>query len=401
MEVFAKHDMKILLLGEYSNVHWTLAEGLRALGHQVCVVSHGDFWKNYQRDISLVRPTQSRWDGLRYLAKLLMTLPKLRGYDVVQLINPCFLELKAERLLPIYKYLRRHNAKVFLGGYGMDYYWVHTCRTTQTFRYSDFNFGTTLRDSADIRHELSDWIDTPKSRLNQYIAADCDGIPTGLYEYYACYQPHFPEKTAFIPFPINLERLSRKKPRGEAAPVKFFIGIQRARSEYKGTDIMLRALERLHKAYPDRCEIVKAESVPYNEYQHMMDTSDVILDQLYSYTPAMNALLAMGKGLIVVGGGEPENYDILHETELRPIINVLPDEADVYRQLEQLVLHPQRIAQLSADSRKYVERHHNHVKVAAQYVEFWKESGRRGKVEGGGCKVEGGGCKVEGGRWKV
>ncbi len=47
--------MKILLMGEYSNVHATLAEGLRKLGHQVTVLSNGDFWKNYPRDIDLVR----------------------------------------------------------------------------------------------------------------------------------------------------------------------------------------------------------------------------------------------------------------------------------------------------------------------------------------------------------
>ena len=41
--------MKILLLGEYSNVHNTLADGLRALGHEVTVASNGDFWKNYPR----------------------------------------------------------------------------------------------------------------------------------------------------------------------------------------------------------------------------------------------------------------------------------------------------------------------------------------------------------------
>lgn len=35
--------MKILLMGEYSNVHWTLAEGLRTLGHDVTVLSNGDF----------------------------------------------------------------------------------------------------------------------------------------------------------------------------------------------------------------------------------------------------------------------------------------------------------------------------------------------------------------------
>lgn len=364
--------MRILLIGEYSNVHWTLAEGLRELGHKVCVVSNGDFWKNYPRDISLVRPTQSRWDGIRYYLKVLATLPRLRGYDIVQLINPCFLELKPSRLYSIYRYLRKHNGKVFLGGYGMDYYWVHTCTTTQTFRYSDFNFGTTLRDSESIRAEIAEWIHGEKGKLNRYIAADCDGIPTGLYEYYACYRPHFPEKTTFIPFPINLKSLSPIEPRNESRPVRFFIGIQRTRNAYKGTDIMLRALERLKQAYPDRCEIIKAESVPYEEYQHMMNTSDALLDQLYSYTPAMNGLLAMGKGLILVGGGEPENYEILDETELRPIINVLPDEEDVYTRLEQLVLHPEQIKRLSAESRLYVERHHNHKKVAAQYIEFWE-----------------------------
>lgn len=371
--------MKILLLGEYSNVHWTLAEGLRALGHQVCVVSDGDGWKNYPRDISLVRKTTGKWDGISYYARLLCTLPRLRGYDVVQLINPCFLELKAERTYRIYDYLRRHNGKVFLGGYGMDHYWVHTCTATQTFRYSDFNFGTTLRDSESIRHEIADWIHGEKGKLNRYIATDCDGIPTGLYEYYACYHRHFPHKTTFIPFPIDTEknRFCHTPRTSPTAPVRFFIGIQRARNEYKGTDIMLRALQRLHDKYPTQCEIIKAESVPYEEYQHLMDTSDVILDQLYSYTPAMNALLAMAKGLILVGGGEPENYEILDEKELRPIINVLPDEEDVFCKLEELVLRPERLKQLSAESRLYVERHHDHRKVAAQYIDFWTHTPKK------------------------
>lgn len=47
--------MKILLLGEYSNVHATLARGLRNLGHEVTVVSNGDFWKDYPRDIDVSR----------------------------------------------------------------------------------------------------------------------------------------------------------------------------------------------------------------------------------------------------------------------------------------------------------------------------------------------------------
>lgn len=104
--------MKILLVGEYSNVHWTLAEGLRLLGHEVKVLSNGDFWKNYPRDYSLVRES-GRWSGVKYMFDLLRLLPKMRGYDVVQLINPMFLELTAERLFSVYRYLRRNNKKSF------------------------------------------------------------------------------------------------------------------------------------------------------------------------------------------------------------------------------------------------------------------------------------------------
>ena len=195
--------MKILLLGEYSNVHATLAEGLRQLGHQVTVVSNGDFWKDYPRDIDVSRP-DGRLAGPRLMLRLYMLLPRLRGYDVVQLINPIFFELRAERLFWFYKYLRRHNRKVVLGAFGMDWYWVHTCVTEKPLRYSDFNFGDKVRTDDAARKEISDWTGTAKERLNKLIAQDCDAIVTGLYEYDVCYRPHYPDKTRVIPFPIRL-----------------------------------------------------------------------------------------------------------------------------------------------------------------------------------------------------
>lgn len=53
--------MRILLLGEYSNVHATLAAGLRRLGHEVVVASNGDFWKDYPRDTDLSRNAGALW----------------------------------------------------------------------------------------------------------------------------------------------------------------------------------------------------------------------------------------------------------------------------------------------------------------------------------------------------
>ena len=194
--------MRILLLGEYSNVHATLAEGLRTLGHEVTVASNGDFWKNYPRDVDLER-TPTRWGGIRLMARVATLLPRLRGYDVVQLINPMFLELKAERIMPVYRYLRRYNRKLFLGAFGMDYYWVSECSHRRHLRYSDFNIGSKLRTNIEAISEQHDWIGTPKEKLNRLIADEADGIITGLYEYWSCYAPHFPQKTTFIPFPIR------------------------------------------------------------------------------------------------------------------------------------------------------------------------------------------------------
>jgi glycosyltransferase involved in cell wall biosynthesis len=325
--------------------------------------SNGDFWRDYPRDIDLAR-SDGKLGGVRLLAKVCCQLPRWRGYDVVQLINPMFLELKAERIGPIYHYLRRHNRKIILGAFGMDWYWVNECVTRKPLRYSDFNIGKTLRTDEPALRERRDWLGTAKGRLNQLIARECDAIVSGLYEYHVCYAPHFPTKTHFIPFPIRSVSVT---PAPVGPKVKVFIGISKGRSVYKGTDIMLRAAEDVLKQFPDRMELLKAEGLPFAEYQRLMDGADVLLDQLYGYTPAMNALLAMSKGIVCVGGGEPEGYALLGEDTLRPLVNVEPSFESVRNKLEQLVLHPDILQDLKMQSVAYISRHHDYIKVARQY----------------------------------
>jgi len=356
-------EMRILLLGEYSNLHNTLAKGLRLLGHSVTVASNGDFWKNYPRDIDLARKP-SKLGGVALLLKTLSLLPRLRGYDVVQLINPIFIELKAEKLFPIYRYLRRHNKKVVLGAFGMDYYWTNTCIKDKPLRYSDFNIDSELRTNKEALEYRDDWIGTVKGNLNHMIAKDADGIVACLYEYWACYSPSFPNKTSFIPLPIEIPE---PHPIETADKLRLFIGINKSRNAYKGTDIMLQAAKDIALKYPAKVELRIAESMPFVQYQEMMDGSDAILDQLYSYTPSMNSLLAMSKGIIDIGGGEPESYEILGEKDLRPIVNVQPNYESVFSKIESLVLNPDLVKKLKEESCQYVARHHNYVKVAKQY----------------------------------
>ena len=365
--------MKILLLGDYSNVHCTLAEGLKALGHECVVASDGDHWKDYPRDIDLRRGFGLK-AGASFAWRLVKSLPKMRGYDIVQIINPVFLELKAERITPFYNYLRKHNKRIVMGAFGMDYYWAQVNTDIRPLRYSDFNIGNNIRYDNAAEVFRKDMIGTSKEKLCKYVANDCDAIVAGLYEYWATYDvvPGLREKLTFIPFPI--------KPNNDIDynaidkipdTLSLFIGMFPGRADYKGSDVLLAAAKAVKQRYPEKVQIKVAEGVPFKQYTQMMDSSDAILDQIYSYTPAMNSLLAMSKGIINIGGGEAENYDILGEDSLRPIINVEPNYESCYNEIEQLVLHPERIPELKRQSIEYVEKHHNYIKVAKQYEELY------------------------------
>lgn len=363
--------MRILLLGEYSNVHTTLARALTRLGHEVVLASDGDSWKDFPRDVNLQRPGHGGILGKAfYWNRLRKAFLSFRGFDVVQIINPVFIPLKAERIYDYYMQLRHHNGKVFMGAFGMDYYYALAAMDRKTFRYSDFYVGDQLRQYEDRDTWIADWVEGEKGKLNRFVAEDCNGIVAGLYEYYAAYAPVFSDKLTFIPFPIDVRDGNIRKKNHER--LRFFIGIQKSRTAYKGTDIMLKALEKTVKLFPDDCEMVRVENVPFAEYCELMDSSDVILDQLYAYTPAMNALEAMARGLVVVGGGEQENYAILGEHELRPIINVQPNERSVFEALCRLVRHRRDIPRLQRESVAYVRRHHDSATVAKRYLVFWQ-----------------------------
>lgn len=365
--------MKILLLGEYSNVHWTLAEGLRELGHTVTVASNGDFWKGYRNDIALVRKSTSLFHTIEYIFKVKSAFRSFKDYDVVQIINPMFLELKAERILTYYKQLKKNNKRVFLAAYGMDHYYVKACTQSNLFPYSELMVDGKFRAVKDNIDAVNDWTDSYKARLNQFIAKDCNGIIAGLWEYYMSYKEDFPTKSRLIPFPVSASAPSERFLQEPDGITRFFIGIQKSRSEFKGTDILSDILLQLEKEYPELCKVTKVENVPFETYRKLMRESDVLVDQLYSPTPNMNSLLAMSQGLAVAGGGEEAPYLAIGEESLRPIINLPCNKDEIYNTLKETVLNNSRLQELKKQSIEYVKKHHTPAKVAEQYLEFWEQ----------------------------
>lgn len=365
--------MKILFVGDASNFHITLAHALKGMGHSCIVASDGSSWHKTDRDINIERKN-GKFGAIKYGFDILTALPGMRGFDIVHLVSPHFFTLRPNKLQWIFRYLKKYNKKVFLSALGTDLQYISTCYDGKTFRYSDYLLGD--KPSPYMKSEesngQSNWWLPEVSQYNDYFIKNIDGAIACLYEYYVSYKNLIPEKLGYAGIPIDTQALTPDFIDNEPGKVRFFIGIQKKRNILKGTDRLLEALKRICEKYPDKCEMVIAENVPYKEYVKMMRSSHVLLDQIYSYTPATNALIAMAQGIVAVSGAEPEYYDFIGEQYNRPIFNINPlVENDIDSKLEWIVRNKNYIPELSRMSREFVETHNDSRIVAQRHIDFW------------------------------
>ena len=113
--------------------------------------------------------------------------------------------------------------------------------------------------------------------------------------------------------------------------------------------------------------------MPYRDYLAAMRSADIVLDQLYSYSPATNALQAMAAGQAGLSGGENEFYDFITEPSLRPVINCSPSEDEIYSTLKEYVLNPEKVVEAGKQGRRFVKKHNDSLTVAARHLKFWNE----------------------------
>ncbi len=132
--------MKILFVGDASNMHNCLAQALRDLGHTAIVASNGSHWMNTHRDIDLKR-RPGKVGAVKYVLKLLSSLHQMRDFDVVETCGQVFFDLKPGKVRWAFDWLKRHNRCMLLGAIGTDYVYFTTCHDGKTYRYSDYMVG--------------------------------------------------------------------------------------------------------------------------------------------------------------------------------------------------------------------------------------------------------------------
>ncbi|WP_452231499.1 glycosyltransferase [Lacinutrix sp. MEBiC02595] len=376
--------MKILLIGEYSRLHNSLKEGLESLGAQVTIAGFADDFKNYPVDIYL---EDSYNKGvLLFVKKIIYKLTaiditslntrrqinkhksKLINYDVVQLINEnpfCTLPKVEIKLL---EYIFKHNKKVFLLSCGTDYISVNYA-FEKKFRYSIFTPYENNKVSKANYWNVLKWRTEPFKQLHNYVFKNMQGVISSDLDYHLPMRNHN-KYLGLIPNPINTVKV-KVEPINMTNKIVIFHGINDQNYYKKGNDIFDKALELIKDKYASKIEIIEARSLPYSEYIKSYNAAHILLDQVFAYDQGYNALEAMAKGKVVFTGAEQEWLDYYGIEEDTIAINALPDAEKIAKKLEWLILHPEKITEISKNARAFIEKEHDYILIAKKYLEAW------------------------------
>ena len=110
------------------------------MGHEVTVASDGSRWMDTQRDIDLSR-RPGKLGALRYMIDIRRALSQMRGFDIVEIASPIFLQLKPHRVAKVFDSLKANNRRIVLSALSTDMVYYDACHDGHTFRYSDYMLG--------------------------------------------------------------------------------------------------------------------------------------------------------------------------------------------------------------------------------------------------------------------
>ncbi|RZJ65109.1 MAG: glycosyltransferase family 1 protein [Flavobacterium sp.] len=377
--------MRILLVGEFSRLHNSLKEGLVALGHEVTLVGSGDDFKDFPVDFSIASRTVESSGSLRFLSRIsnklfgirLETiekgrrferlLPKLKNYDIVQLINSDAIETTPEFEIELYRKLFSQNKKIFLLICGdetpvVDQLLKNKLRySVLTPYFEDKNlepfYRYTLKYTSDKHRELYDFV---SKKADALFTSDLD---------YKLVMDEAGIKTTLIPNPVNVDKITFETLPSDG-PTVIFYGANKYSSVKKGGKFFEKALEIIKQKYGADVRIETVNSLPYSEYIEHVKKAHIVLDQVYAFDQGYNALEAMARGKVVFTGAESE-FQEHYKLSGTVAINALPNVDWIVSELSRLIENRKMLVEIGKNARRFIEKEHDYKAIASRYLEHW------------------------------
>lgn len=376
--------MKFLFIGDYSNMHVTLARELRRRGHDVTVASAGSGCMDTRRDVDLTRG-KGLLASFAYLARLMRFTEQARGYDVVQLVNPGFFSLRPGKLRYFFNQIRKNNGSVFLTVAGDDPVIMKGNCEDCPLPYSEMRIGQEKTPFARrYPYYEQAWMSGPNGDYCRHVYENVNGAMSALYEYDVLARPYLGDRLTYTGIPVDTDSLSPGAdfhgidiPEGDK--VRVAVAVKSDYEIFKGLDRLFKAVCNVEARHPDRVEVHRLENMPYADFMAEVRKAHVVVDQLYSMTPATNGLETMARGQVAVTGGEKCYYDFIGEKEENsPIYNPTPLDSDeeMADGLERLLLDRGRLRHLSSLGPGFVRRHNDVGIVTDRFMKGWERGMR-------------------------
>jgi glycosyltransferase involved in cell wall biosynthesis len=378
--------MKILLIGEYSNLHNSLKKGLQKNGFEVVLLGTGDGFKNFDSDI-LVKSSLFENKFLKVIAKLIdrligvslneieifikaiFKINKLKGFDVVQLINERAFGTSPQLEKTLLKYIFKNNKKVFLLACGVDTVSIKYA-SEKKFRYSILSpYFRNKNLKKEFKHTIK-YLNSNYLTLGEYVRDNVKGIISSDLDYHIPYE-NFNKYLGMIPNPINIDKL-KKSEINEKNKIFILHAINSKNKIKKGNEFFEKSLMLIEEKYKNKIKIVKTIDRPYSEHIINVIECDILLDQVYAYDQGYNALEAMALGKVVFTGAEKEWVEFYNIKEDSVAINALPDISKIVEKLSWLIENPLQLKSISKNARKFIEEHHDYKQIANEYIKTWK-----------------------------
>ncbi|MAP54592.1 glycosyltransferase [Altibacter sp.] len=377
--------MKILLVGEYSRLHNSLKEGLLALGHEVTLISTGDHFKGYPSDILLKRPFNTGLlrkmkigiyrifgtdiTSLSVKYQFFKNKERLKGFDVVQLINESPFDAMPRHEIVMIRFLKAHNNSLFLLSCGNDYLQVQYL-LKNTNKYSILKEYLSNEVPAQVYEYVLKYVTPSFQQLHECVFKHIEGVIASDLDYHIPLKDH-PNYLGLIPNPINTDTITPIEPEIHEKII-IFLGINRKNYHTKGIKYFEEAIAILEQNYGDEIQISIAENLPYNVYINTYNKAHIVFDQVLSMDQGYNALEAMAKGKVVFTGAEDEFLTKYNLQEDEVCINALPDAEAIVSKVIYLLNNKNKIKEIGNNARLFIEREHDYKTISKRFVAIWK-----------------------------
>jgi len=206
-----------------------------------------------------------------------------------------------------------------------------------------------------------------RSRASKYSNL-FDFCISASFDYCHCHDFFINAKHSRIPLPVNFHLLPYSP-----ANIKGKTMILHAptRKGFKGTDTIIEAIKILKKKRND-FEFNVIDNLSYDDYKKKIEKCDIFIDQIHSHGPGMSALENLAMGKIVFSGCSEQYKAWMPFSKKSPIIHASDSAEKLALQLSNILDNKLYFHEFAEKGRSYIEKNHDYIKVAEQFVQLWK-----------------------------